>query len=505
MKKYLSNKAGKINKRKGLPSRFPMYIDGSTVGTGLLSGANAGLDAGTSSSIGNNINYLKLVNPAMNLLSAFKQPTPEEYMGTNAYFDKQNQLTGQNAALTNAVSRGLSFIPGWGQAASLGLQAAKVAGDLIGQKDQYGVAGSGAQQIASGILDPIGSINSMAQGQNPFSRKQKMGQVSNLYKDFSSDKTAQEQDAYTQSMKAQEGAYLEYGGLMHFASGGRMVNPYNGQPNAEIEGEVVNHANGGIQDFTYLPNHEQATEANEMMLEPNTFIFSKRFNNPITGRPFATDAKRYTTASEEKIFNNKNAPAITAKSAKLMFGVKKQLAENLAELHEATKLHNGAQKAENEATEEFIGMLGGMYGKGGLIKRKDGSYSPRGLWDNIRANRGSGKKPTKAMLEQERKIKAKYANGGTYLTVGDEYHKVYRNAEGDIMVNHPKEDKGKWDTINLTDKAGAKTVAQGVAATKKWHRENPYAYGGYALGESYNMTDEEIKELKKQGYTFDIE
>jgi hypothetical protein len=40
-----------------------------------------------------------------------------------------------------------------------------------------------------------------------------------------------------------------------------------------------------------------------------------------------------------------------------------------------------------------------------LLKRKDGSYSPRGLWDNIRANRGSGKKPTAEMLKQERKIK----------------------------------------------------------------------------------------------------
>jgi hypothetical protein len=39
------------------------------------------------------------------------------------------------------------------------------------------------------------------------------------------------------------------------------------------------------------------------------------------------------------------------------------------------------------------------------MKRKDGSYSPRGLWDNIRANRGSGKKPTAEMLKQERKIK----------------------------------------------------------------------------------------------------
>jgi hypothetical protein len=42
-----------------------------------------------------------------------------------------------------------------------------------------------------------------------------------------------------------------------------------------------------------------------------------------------------------------------------------------------------------------------------LLKRKDGSTSKRGLWDNIRENKGSGKKPTKAMLKEEKKIKAK--------------------------------------------------------------------------------------------------
>ena len=44
---------------------------------------------------------------------------------------------------------------------------------------------------------------------------------------------------------------------------------------------------------------------------------------------------------------------------------------------------------------------------GGMLKRKDGSKSPRGLWDNIRAAKGSGKKPTAQMLKQERKINAK--------------------------------------------------------------------------------------------------
>ncbi len=41
-----------------------------------------------------------------------------------------------------------------------------------------------------------------------------------------------------------------------------------------------------------------------------------------------------------------------------------------------------------------------------MIKRKDGSMSQRGLWDNIRDNKGSGKKPTVQMLKQEKKIKA---------------------------------------------------------------------------------------------------
>jgi len=41
-----------------------------------------------------------------------------------------------------------------------------------------------------------------------------------------------------------------------------------------------------------------------------------------------------------------------------------------------------------------------------MLKRKDGSVSQRGLWDNIRDNKGSEKKPTAAMLKQEKKIKA---------------------------------------------------------------------------------------------------
>lgn len=51
-------------------------------------------------------------------------------------------------------------------------------------------------------------------------------------------------------------------------------------------------------------------------------------------------------------------------------------------------------------------------------------------------------------------------------------HTVKRNKKGDIIVDHAGKSKGKYDKINLTKKAGAKTVAQGVAATKRYHKKH---------------------------------
>ena len=76
------------------------------------------------------------------------------------------------------------------------------------------------------------------------------------------------------------------------------------------------------------------------------------------------------------------------------------------------------------------------------------------------------------------------SGGKVKVEAGGEKHVVYeakknssKATKGDIIVNHPTKDKGKWDTINLTKKGKAKTVKQGVAATKKWHKDNPnYKY-----------------------------
>jgi hypothetical protein len=71
-----------------------------------------------------------------------------------------------------------------------------------------------------------------------------------------------------------------------------------------------------------------------------------------------------------------------------------------------------------------------------LIKRADGSYSQHGLWDSIRENKGSGNKPTKAMLIQETKIKSKkYEKGGLLAPNGKpsnlnpEQYKIVRTLE----------------------------------------------------------------------------
>lgn len=72
-------------------------------------------------------------------------------------------------------------------------------------------------------------------------------------------------------------------------------------------------------------------------------------------------------------------------------------------------------------------------------------------------------------------------NGGKIVKVGGQTHKVFKKKvdkgigdKGDIVVDHTAGiPAGKWDKINLTEKSKAKTVSQGVASVKKWHKDNP--------------------------------
>ena len=55
-------------------------------------------------------------------------------------------------------------------------------------------------------------------------------------------------------------------------------------------------------------------------------------------------------------------------------------------------------------------------------------------------------------------------------------HTVKKTAKG-VVVDHAGSKNKKWDKINLTKQTGAKTVRQGVAASKKYHKTNPHGKG----------------------------
>jgi hypothetical protein len=65
------------------------------------------------------------------------------------------------------------------------------------------------------------------------------------------------------------------------------------------------------------------------------------------------------------------------------------------------------------------------------------------------------------------------------VTAGGLKHTVTKKKEdrgagnrGDIIVEQTSK-SGKKERMNLTKLAGSKTVAQGVKATKKYHKEHP--------------------------------
>jgi ribosomal protein S16 len=94
-----------------------------------------------------------------------------------------------------------------------------------------------------------------------------------------------------------------------------------------------------------------------------------------------------------------------------------------------------------------------QYAQGGMIKRADGSYSQRGLWDNIRANAGSGKKPTKEMLRQEKKIRAaEKAQDGKSISFEEYYKHVpqYKNDTSgyDLKSLYLNDPKTAWEFAN---------------------------------------------------------
>ena len=198
-------------------------------------------------------------------------------------------------------------------------------------------------------------------------------------------------------------------------------------------------------------------------------------------------------------------------------------------------------------------MITGSYKNGGeMIKRADGSYSKRGLWDNIRANRGSGKEPTKEMLRQELKIRNEKALGGVITTSQLPQANYFDNggkpknpklityktdsklidgtAAFDLVSKVPISDDynqqikerlytGKWGfdpesgALIKLNKSQQTTVPQNISNIRKEEKEDQEYRAAIQRGEinprvdttiipqaNKQMTPQEVKEFVRQGY-----
>jgi hypothetical protein len=122
-------------------------------------------------------------------------------------------------------------------------------------------------------------------------------------------------------------------------------------------------------------------------------------------------------------------------------------------------------------------------GNGVKNPQKASAYVGKGVLkygDTISAVRGSiTPVPNGPLIKKKGPFKGStLKKGGTVVKVGGQTHKVFKNKKGDVVVDHTAGiPAGKWDKINLTKKAKAKTVKQGVASVRKWHKDNPnYKY-----------------------------
>jgi hypothetical protein len=213
--------------------------------------------------------------------------------------------------------------------------------------------------------------------------------------------------------------YMEQMMYGSYAQGGQV--PQNIP--VEVEGEEMYELPDGQTGEFQGPKHENG--GIPIALPEGTKIYSDRLK---------VDGKTMAQRKEKRDNNIKKLEKLLTKNPSDRFikeAIKRQ--QETATLEEQGDMQMQEQANQQQAMQEQMMeemLMGaaqediqqGMMAMGGMIKRADGSYSQRGLWDNIRANRGSGKKPTKEMLSQEKKIRAaekaygglvQYAPGGT--------------------------------------------------------------------------------------------
>jgi len=174
---------------------------------------------------------------------------------------------------------------------------------------------------------------------------------------------------------------------------------------------------------------------------------------------------------------------------KSFFKAHPEAKEIIAQYQQQEMMDNAPENSQEQmmgTEEEMVEQMA----MGGMIKRKDGSYSKPGLWDNIRKNKGSGKNPTKQMLEQAKKIQAEemmyggmvdsYYNGGGINNPG--FKALPKSVQNNIIANMAmggeveEYGNGGYTVRKSNDRKGKTHVVTGPDGTKKY-------FGDPKLGE----------------------
>lgn len=242
----------------------------------------------------------------------------------------------------------------------------------------------------------------------------------------------------------------------------------------------------------------------EAKVKPGTFIV------PAKNAGFAEKLVKELLGKKEGKMNLNQGGGVKVKLSNGEYGISEKTKNELTSYLGQEILEELAPDAKENSEEMRMG---------GMLKRADGSYSKRGLWDNIRANAGSGKKPTPEMLKQEKKIKDSYAGGGYVVQrSGDREGKTHKVTGPDGTVKyfgdpnlgqHPKDSarkeafyarhKNNLDNNPHFRAYARETWAEGGTVTK-------YANGGNVENTTKRMTssgnpalDAEIDLLYKTG------
>lgn len=390
-----------------------------------------------------------------------------EYKGTSANkFNQASNVTGAAAKVAAPMVANL-LLPGSGQVLSMGQQVAGGAYNQFGPQNEQGFNAYDEQG------NPI--VN---EGDKSAQVGQIVGQVGSMAGGFMGGSPGGMPGGATPAMVAKYGGYMKYAmGGMQYANGG------TGEMNAEVEKEE--NAVGPNNEFTQFdgPSHSQGGIKTDMA--PGTKVFSDKLKAPGTNKTFAKLNAGNNTNREDKLdakeyLDPKSKMSIDLtrmakmKNSDMLFAMQEQLKKNKVAAY-AKRMGVELPSMDNEQMEPQ-GMSEQVEGEmamakyGGMIKRADGSYSKRGLWDNIRANAGSGKAPTAEMLEQEAKINSKAMGGinnpGFNALPKEVQQNILSNmAMGGIHINPAN--KGKFTASAQHAGMGTQEFANHVLANKE--------------------------------------